>query len=190
MSPQRENGAQIYAWRHAKWDFRYHDCSVITRRVGNNPKTKIFSIIPDEGTDLTNKEQLSFCLRSADENLNAFNYFIGFYQLDNIKSGTIMHVIKEIFIIMNLNLSNGRGQTNDGASNMMGRNLEFRLKFLCSSQKLLPYTVKDISSANQWHWWLKNVTFCMMLSALLEKFPCSWSFTERRTFARKHQWQY
>ena len=63
--------------------------------------------------------------------------------------GTVNQFLKEIFIIMNLNLSNGRGQTNDGASNMMGRNLEFRLKFLCSSQKLLPYTVKDISSANQ-----------------------------------------
>ena len=40
---------------------------------------RIFSIIADEGTDVSNKEQLSFCLQSVDENLNAFEDFISFY---------------------------------------------------------------------------------------------------------------
>ena len=82
---------------------------------------RFFSIIADEGTDVSSKEQLSFCLLSVDKNLNAFEDFIGFYQLENIKSDTIVQVIKDILIRMNLSLSNCRGQTYDGSSNMMGK---------------------------------------------------------------------
>ena len=67
---------------------------------------RYFSIIANEGTDVSNKEQLSFCLRSVDENLNAFEDFTGFYQLENTKSHTIVHVIKDILIRMNLSLGN------------------------------------------------------------------------------------
>ena len=111
-----------------------------------------------------------FCLWPVDENLNAFKDFINFHQLENIKSDTIVYVIKDILIRMNLSLSNCRGQTYDGASNMMEKKSEFRLKFLQSSQKLLTYTVKDIPSECQWNQWLMKVTFCRMSLALLEKF--------------------
>ena len=67
---------------------------------------RFFSITADEGADVSNKEQLSFCLRSLDENLNAFEDFIGFHQLENIKDNTILHLIKDILIRMNLSLSN------------------------------------------------------------------------------------
>ena len=82
---------------------------------------QFFSIIGDEGTDVSNKEQLSFCLRTVDENLDPFEDFIGFYELENIKSNTIVRVIKDILIRLNLSLENCRGQTYDGASNMMGK---------------------------------------------------------------------
>ena len=36
------------------------------------PGQRCFSKIDDKGTDASNKEQLSFCLRGVDENLNAF----------------------------------------------------------------------------------------------------------------------
>ena len=81
--------------------------------------------------------------------MNAFKDFINFYQLENIKSDTIVYVIKDIVIRMNLSLSNCRGQTYDGSSNMMEKKSQFRLKFLESSQKLLTYTVKDIPSECQ-----------------------------------------
>ena len=70
---------------------------------------------------MSNKEQLSFCLRSMEENLNAFKDFRGFYLLENIKGGTIVHVIKDILIRISLRLSNCRGQTYDWAPNMMGK---------------------------------------------------------------------
>ena len=82
---------------------------------------RFFSIIADESTDMSNKEQLSFCLRSLDENLNAFEYLLGFYQLENIQSDTMVHVIKYILIRMNLSLSNFRSQTYDGALNMIAK---------------------------------------------------------------------
>ena len=70
---------------------------------------RFFSITADEGTDVSNKEQLSFCLRSVDENVNAFEDFIGIYQLENIKSDTTVHMIKNILIRMNVSLRNCTG---------------------------------------------------------------------------------
>ena len=57
---------------------------------------QFFSIIGDEGTDVSNKEQLSFNIRTVDENLDPFEDFIGFYELENMKSNTIVRVIKDI----------------------------------------------------------------------------------------------
>ena len=76
--------------------------------------------------------------------------------MENIKSNTIVHVIKNIFIRMDL--KNCRGQIYDGTWDMTGK--------ISGDLKPLPYTVKCISSAYQWNWWLKNVTFWMMSWAL------------------------
>ena len=59
---------------------------------------KFFSIMADEGTDVSNIEQLSFCIRSADDDLNVLEDFIGFYELENIKSETIVNAIKDILL--------------------------------------------------------------------------------------------
>ena len=75
----------------------------------------------DEYTDVANKEQLSFCLRWIDENLCAREDFLGYYELPNIKSDTIVAVIRDCLIRFELPIQNLRGQTYDGASNMMGK---------------------------------------------------------------------
>ena len=60
---------------------------------------RFFSKIADEGSEVSSKEQLLFCQQSVDENLNAFKDFTGFfYQLGNIKSDTIVHVINPFSI--------------------------------------------------------------------------------------------
>jgi len=76
--------------------------------------------LADEGTDISNLEQLSFCVRSVDENFDVFEDFVGFYEIENIKSDTIVKSIKDILLRCHLSLDNCRGQTYDGASNMMG----------------------------------------------------------------------
>ena len=75
----------------------------------------------DEYTDIGNIEQLSMCLRTVSDNLEIREDFLGFYELTNIKSDTIVHAIKDIMLRSGLSLSNCRGQTYDGASNMMGK---------------------------------------------------------------------
>ena len=81
----------------------------------------IFSLICDEGTDFSNKELLSFCLRWVDNNLDVHEHFLGFYEIPDIKSPTIVASIKDIMIRMQLEFDKCRGQCYDGASNMLGR---------------------------------------------------------------------
>ena len=75
----------------------------------------------DEYTDEANKEQLSFCLRWIDENLCAREDFLGCCDFSKIKSDTIVAVIRDCLIRFELSIQNLRGQTYDGASNMMGK---------------------------------------------------------------------
>ena len=60
----------------------------------------------DEGTDVSNIEQLSFCTRSVDDDLNISEDFMGFYELKNIKSETIVNAIKNILLRSYLSLEN------------------------------------------------------------------------------------
>ena len=43
----------------------------------------------DEYTDVSNKQQLSMCVRWIDDSLNPHEDFLGFYELPNIASYTI-----------------------------------------------------------------------------------------------------
>ena len=81
---------------------------------------KIYSTMCDEYTDCSNHEQLTFCLHWA-EALNTHETFLGFYEIPNIKSSTIVSVIKYILTKYQLSLENFRGQCYDGASNMLGK---------------------------------------------------------------------
>ena len=48
----------------------------------------------DEYTDITNKEQFFFCIRTVDDNLEVMEDFFSFYELENIKSVTVVNVIR------------------------------------------------------------------------------------------------
>ena len=85
-------------------------------------KSKFYAIMADEGTDVSNKELLSLCLRYIDgEKMQAFEEFFGFYEIPNIASATVVNAIKDSLIRFNLSLEVLRGQTYDGASNMLGK---------------------------------------------------------------------
>ena len=45
-----------------------------------------------------------FCVRLVDGNLDVSEEFIGFYELDNIKSETVLNAIKDILLKCHLNL--------------------------------------------------------------------------------------
>ena len=94
---------------------------VLRRKLYNINNSKMFSLMSDEYTDISNKQQLSLCTRWVDDDLNACEDFLGFYEIPNIKSQTIVTCIKDALTRFNLPLTNLRGQTYDGASNILGK---------------------------------------------------------------------
>ena len=81
---------------------------------------KWYSIMADECTDLSNKEQFTLCIRSVDENLEEREDFIGLYEMAAINSKSLLAAIKDMLVRINLSLSECCGQCFDGASNMTG----------------------------------------------------------------------
>ena len=80
-----------------------------------------YSIMCDEGTDCSNLEHLSFNTRIVDDELEVHEDFLGFYEIESIKSDTIVSAIKDMLLRFNLSLDLCRGQIYDGASNMVGK---------------------------------------------------------------------
>ena len=72
----------------------------------------------DEVTDSSNKEQVVVCFRSVDEQFEPHGDFVGLYQVDSIDSRSIIKVLKDTMLRLNLAMSNCRGQCYDGAANM------------------------------------------------------------------------
>ena len=87
----------------------------------NQLKKRFFALIADEYTDISNREQLSLCLRWVDDALVPHETFLGFYEVPNIQSTTIVKAILDVLVRLEIPLDNCRGQCYDGASNMMGK---------------------------------------------------------------------
>ena len=93
----------------------------ILRDLANEMKDKYYATICDEYTDVSNKEQLTLCLRWVDDLFEIHEDFLGFYEIPNIKSETIVSAITDILLRIQISLDNCRGQCYDGASNMLGK---------------------------------------------------------------------
>lgn len=94
--------------------------SVIRDLVSDIRQGGFFSIICDEYTDMSNKEQLTMCIRWVDKHLDAHEDFLGFFHIPDISAQTIVSAIKDALMRLQLSLTNCRGQCYDGASNMLG----------------------------------------------------------------------
>ena len=92
---------------------------VLRKKLYDVNNSKMYASMCDEYTDVSNKQQLSICVRWVDEDLNTHEDFLGFYEVPNIKSETVVSAIKDAFVKFNLPLSDLRRQTYDGASNML-----------------------------------------------------------------------
>ena len=57
---------------------------VLRKKLDTVRERRFYSMMADKGTDVSNAEQLSFCVRYVDDNLNVDEDFLGFYELDNI----------------------------------------------------------------------------------------------------------
>ena len=118
---------ELKAWLEKKQgkfvthDFQNKILTIMSNSVLRSLLKKIegnfYSTMCDEYTDCSNHEQLTVCLRWV-EALKAHETFLGFYKIPDIKSSTIVSVIKDILTKYQLNMENFRGQCYDGASNM------------------------------------------------------------------------
>ena len=80
-----------------------------------------YSIMCNECADTSNKKQLVICIRwISNSDLEVHEDIIGLYAIDNISASTIVHVIKDALVRMNLSFSRCQSQCYDGASNMSG----------------------------------------------------------------------
>ena len=131
LTLRAKEDAELQAWMERKND-RYlsHDMQnellkvmalTILAKIGQAIKnSKFFSIMCDECTDASNREQLAICIRWVDDQLQPHEDFIGLYQLDKTTADFITGRIKDVLVRLELPLSRCRGQCFDGASTMRG----------------------------------------------------------------------
>lgn len=72
----------------------------------------------DEVTDISNQKQVVVCFRSVDDNLIPHENFIGIHSVDSIKSVTLVAVLRDAMLRMNLPIQYCRSQCYHGAANM------------------------------------------------------------------------
>ena len=83
--------------------------------------SSLYSIMADETTDISNREQVTIILRWVDDTDFSVNEeFVGLYVVPSIGSDMLVSIIRDTLIRLNLPLSKARGQCYDGASNMSG----------------------------------------------------------------------
>lgn len=80
-----------------------------------------FAVIVDGTTDITHQEQEAIAVRFVNDELEPCETFLGFYNLTSTTSQSVANMIFDVLLRLNLPLSNLRGQTYDGGSNMAGR---------------------------------------------------------------------
>ena len=89
----------------------------IMRNLLELVRSCIFLVMCDEYSDVSNKEQLTFCMRWM--NLEDSENFLGFYEIPDIKGSTTVTVMKDMLLRYQLNLDMCRVQCYVGASNML-----------------------------------------------------------------------
>ena len=82
--------------------------------LSDEVRSTFFATICDEHTDVSNKEQLTICLRWVDD------YFGSHEDFFDIKSDTIVAAIRDALLRAQIYLDQCRGQCYEGASNMLG----------------------------------------------------------------------
>ena len=68
------------------------------RDIATELSGRWFTVMVDETTDLSNTEQLVFCIRYVDDCLNVHEEPVGFYCLESTSADSIMTTIQDILL--------------------------------------------------------------------------------------------
>ena len=93
---------------------------VLRRIITAIHASSFLSIMIDETTDVSNKEQVVVCIRSVDEELQVNEDFNGLHQVESTAANDLYAVIQDVLTRMNVSVNKVRGQCYDGASSMSG----------------------------------------------------------------------
>ena len=80
----------------------------ILRNLAEEIRGSFYALICDEYTDVSNKEQLTLCLRWIEVCFSVYEDFLGFNEVLNIKSGTIVSVIGDALLRTQISLEKCR----------------------------------------------------------------------------------
>ena len=86
----------------------------ITTNICNN-----YPIVCDDYTDISNKDQLSFCMHRVDKFLVEYEEFLGFYEDPNIKSEILVNIIKDVLLHFHFSLQLCCGKCFNDANKML-----------------------------------------------------------------------
>ena len=93
----------------------------IIQKIGESLQgSDYFTIMADETTDASNKEQVVICMRWVDNNVKAHEKFIGMHEVDSINATTLYQVMKDVLVQLNLSITKVKGQCYDGVAAMSG----------------------------------------------------------------------
>ena len=95
-------------------------CEILRHIASSLHSSPFLTVMIDETTDVSNHEQVVVCVRWVNADFDIQEDFIGLSQVDQIDAGTLVGVIKDIFLRMNISLHKLRGQCYDGAATMAG----------------------------------------------------------------------
>ena len=94
---------------------------ILKSLVNSVKKSKFFSIIVDETTDISNVEQMSICLRYISTDLKLQECFLQFVPMQATTSESIYNSILSFLKDNELDINLLRGQGYDGAASMAGK---------------------------------------------------------------------
>ena len=93
----------------------------VFREIASSLRSSPFiTIMMDEETDVSNREQATLVFRSVTDNFDVYEEFLGIYNVPSIHSMTLKKVIEDCLCRFNIPFSKVRGQCYDGASTMSG----------------------------------------------------------------------
>ena len=93
---------------------------IILHEIAFKIRNRPFTIMVDETTDASVEEQCVVVIRWIDDGLEAHEDFVGMYVTASTDANSIVALIKDSLLRMNLSLAQCRGQCYDGAAVMQG----------------------------------------------------------------------
>ena len=92
----------------------------VLRDIGALYNAEFYSLMVDQTTDISNKEQAVLCFRWVSDDLIAHEEFVGLYGIENTEAQTLVNIILDVLTRLNLSIKKLRGQCYDGASSISG----------------------------------------------------------------------